>query len=113
MWFDRGPDKSAEDIRLVDTLNPAALSTASPADADAARQLVAACFSNAGACLLRAGLHADAVYACGRAIGLDSGSARAHYRRAGAHAALGTTADLELAVADLEAAVKLEPGNVQ
>jgi hypothetical protein len=48
-----------------------------------------------------------------KALELDAWNVRALYRRAEAHYLLGTTADLELCVGDLQEALKLEPGNTQ
>ncbi|GLC59888.1 hypothetical protein PLESTB_001549200 [Pleodorina starrii] len=108
LWFDRGPDRSSEDVPLVcpaDKLQGA--------EQHQAHHLLAVSFSNAAACLLQLGMAADAEYACSTALKYDPYSVKAYYRRAMAHRAVGTTAGLEAAVSDLASANQLEPANNQ
>lgn len=51
--------------------------------------------------------------ACSKALDFDPYNVKALYRRADAYQKLGTTADLELCVMDLQEAQSLEPGNHQ
>ena len=52
-------------------------------------------------------------FVCSKALELDRWNVRALYRRAEGFYKKGTTADLEMCVSDLQAALKLEPGNSQ
>ncbi|GFR42930.1 hypothetical protein Agub_g3828 [Astrephomene gubernaculifera] len=108
LWFDRGPDRAAEDIPLR-----SAAEKLQGAEQEQSHQLLATCFSNAAACLLRLEQPADAAYACSKALKYDPYNVKALYRRALAQRQTGTTAGLEAAAADLAAANQLEPGNNQ
>ncbi|GAX84348.1 hypothetical protein CEUSTIGMA_g11770.t1 [Chlamydomonas eustigma] len=112
VWFDRV--RESEDVPLVNSLLDMKLCKDIPEDRLLeAREIISACFSNAALCLLKASKYTDAIYACSKALELEAWNVRALYRRAEAHYQLGTTANLELCVADLQDALKLEPGNVQ
>eukprot|EP00198_Chlamydomonas_reinhardtii_P003516 XP_001692852.1 predicted protein [Chlamydomonas reinhardtii] len=108
LWFDRGPDRAAEDIPLV-----CAADTLPEAEREQAHHLLAVNFCNAAACLLSLNMAADAAYACTQALRYDPYSVKALYRRALAHRSADTSAGLEAAVADLAAANQLEPANNQ
>lgn len=112
MWFDRGKDRASEDIPLVNTLDGKAVQEA-PEELEKAAQLAATCFSNAALCLLRQQQLPEAIYACSKALALDPDCVKARFRRAEAHHQLGTRADLEQSVKDLQEALQLEPGNTQ
>ncbi|KAG2422673.1 hypothetical protein HXX76_015838 [Chlamydomonas incerta] len=108
LWFDRGPDRAAEDIPLV-----CAADKLPEAEREQAHHLLALNFCNAAACLLSLNMTADAAYACTQALRYDPYSVKALYRRALAHRSADTTDGLEAAVADLAAANQLEPANNQ
>ncbi|KXZ42687.1 hypothetical protein GPECTOR_124g487 [Gonium pectorale] len=108
VWFDRGPDRSAEDIPLV-----AAADGLQGAEREQAHHLLAVTFCNAAACLLQLGMHADAAFACSKALRYDPYSVKALYRRALAHRLAASTAGLEAARDDLAEANRLEPANHQ
>mmetsp|Transcript_12441 Transcript_12441/g.26862 ORF Transcript_12441/g.26862 Transcript_12441/m.26862 type:complete len:340 (-) Transcript_12441:180-1199(-) len=114
MWFDRGQDKSADDMPLMRALPdddvdvPESNSTAMEA-----RQLVSVLFANIASCMLKLERMDDAVFACNKALEHDNFNVRALYRRAEAYHRRGTSTCLEMCVKDLREAQKLEPGNAQ
>ncbi|KAG2426871.1 hypothetical protein HYH02_014724 [Chlamydomonas schloesseri] len=108
LWFDRGPDRAAEDIPLV-----CAADKLPESEREQAHHVLAVNFCNAAACLLSLNMAADAAYACTQALRYDPYSVKALYRRALAHRSADTTAGLEAALADLAAANQLEPANNQ
>ncbi|KAF5835161.1 hypothetical protein DUNSADRAFT_7836 [Dunaliella salina] len=109
LWFDRGQDNAAEDIALLDSIT---LLT-NEQQAEQAKQLCAVLFNNIATCLLRTERTHDAIFAASKALELVPYNARALYRRAVCSHNLGTSAGLEAAVQDLQAALSLEPGNAQ
>lgn len=61
--------------------------------------------------LVKDGQPQDAVWACTEALALQPNNVKALYRRAMAHGALNSGADLEAAVSDLSKAARISPSN--
>ena len=141
IWFERRGKggEVLEDVPLVSSLNdgrrPGIDDEVSDQDFEAMRDQatahIASCFSNIALCLLklaresedeeeeREGLYGNeaegALFACNKALELDPYNVRALFRRSEARSLLPGAGfdELEASVSDLEAALKLEPGNAQ